>query len=154
MKELDNYYNLIEEAIKGLGVDPEKCVGKTKGQWNLQKGSVSVWLDVWHIEKEDRAYFQAISPVMRIPTNRKEEFFEELLSLNHSLFGVSFTIYNGNVWLKAIREVDGLDKNEAMFMTTRIGNYSDHYDDILKEKYFGSDEPIHNVVGGPPPTMH
>ena len=83
---------------------------------------------------------------MKIPTDmkRKNLLFEELLIINDKLFGVAFTIYQGWVYLKVIREVDGMDQNEAMAMLHRIGNYADQYDDELIAKY--GDAPV-----DPPP---
>ena len=136
MANLDPKYKLVETAIARLGVDPAKCRGQKPGQWSLIRGSVKVWLDLWHIEKENRAYFQVMSPVVKIPTEQKEQFYEELLKINDKLFGVAFSLYKENAWIKVIREVDGMDENEAFAMITRVGNYADKYDDELKNKYF------------------
>lgn len=144
MENLDFYYRMIDTAIAKLGVDPEACRGERKGQWTLTKGSAKVWLDLWHIEKEGRAYFQAMCPVLPVPTKNLEAFYRELLEINDKLFGVAFTIYKEWAWIKTIREVAGMDENEAFAMITRVGNYGDQYDDVLKQKY--SDNPP------PPPT--
>lgn len=137
MIDLQKYYDMVELCITNLGVNPETCRGKNAGQWSLIKGSARVSIDVWYIEKEKRAYFQVMSPVSKVPEGRKEEFFQELLQINDKLFGVAFSLYKETAWLKVIREVDAMDYSEAFAMITRIGNYSDTYDDQLKAKYFG-----------------
>lgn len=151
MENLEMYYNLVEGCIGRLGVDPTICRGEKPGQWSLKKGSVNVWIDVFHIEKEKRAYFQVMSQVMNIPPTNKEALYEELLTLNDRLFGVAFTIYKNIVWLKVIRETQGLDADEAFAMITRIGNYADDYDDKLKAKYPSPDLPDSNINPGSPP---
>jgi hypothetical protein len=102
------------------------------------KGSATVWIDCWYIEREQRAYYQAMSPIMQIPASNTAELFKELLEINDKLFAVAFTIFDNWVWLKVIREATGLDADEAFGLMTRIGNYADDYDDMLKAKYHGA----------------
>ncbi|MCB0839049.1 MAG: YbjN domain-containing protein [Bacteroidetes bacterium] len=149
--DLTQYYELVESCIRELGVDPVTCRNEP-GKWTLKKGSATVWIDLWHIERENRPYYQVMSPVMRIPKDIKLKnlLFEELLAINDKLFGVAFTIYQGWVYLKVIREVDGMDQNEAMAMLHRVGNYADQYDDDLISKY-GDDTPPPVNEGGVPP---
>lgn len=132
---LEDYYHIVEDAISELGVDPEGCRGKGDGQWNLRKGSAKIWLDLWHIERMRRAYFQVMSPVVPVPTSRREEFLMELLEINDRLFGVAFAVFDDWAWLKSIREVDDLDVSEAVAMLRRVGEYADQYDDLLMDKY-------------------
>ena len=72
---------------------------------------------------------------MKIPDSNREQFYEELLTINDKLYGVAFTIYNNWTWLKHIREVDGLDESEVTATIHRIGNYADDYDEKLISKY-------------------
>ena len=137
MEDLKKYYTMVESIIEGLGVDPVTSRGKEEGSWRLTRGSAKVWLDLWHLEKEGRAYFQAMSPVMEQPTTQKEALYEELLQINDQLFSCAFTIYNGWIWLKVIREVDNMDESEAKAQILRIGSYADQYDDYLINKYGG-----------------
>lgn len=137
MSDLSQYYQMIENCIQSLGVNPATTRGQQPGSWRLVKGSASVYIDCWHIEREGRAYFQVMSPIMKIPESRKESFYFDLLSFNDKLFSCAFTLYKDWAWLKVIRECDGLDPNEAMALITRIGNYADQYDDMLKQHYEG-----------------
>lgn len=132
---MQNFFQVVEDSIRMLGIDPIACRGQKEGQWSLTKGSANVWIDCWYIEREKRSYYQVMSPVMKIPAARQAELFQELLEINDKLFAVAFTIYDGWVWLKVIREADGMDANEAFALMTRIGNYADDYDDMLKNKY-------------------
>lgn len=145
MSDLTTYYQMIEDCITQLGVDPVTARGEEAGQWSLVKGSAKVWLDLWHIEREGRAYFQALSPVMKLTEvipDKRLELFEELLKINHSLYGVAFTCYNDFLWIKVIREAAGMDKAEALAMISRVGTYSDEYDDYLREKYLPPQPPV------------
>ena len=137
MLELTHYYQLVENAIKELGVNPVEARTQKAGQWNLRKGSASVWINVFlSRERDDYGYLQIMSPVMKVPQgDNREALFEELLQLNYQLYGVAFSMYEGWLYLRTIRELEGLSPEEALAMLTRIGVYADEYDDYLKQKY-------------------
>lgn len=136
MEDLTPYYEIMEQCIAKLGIDPKICRSDSReGKWVLRKGSVQVTISIMYIEREERSYCHIVSPIMRIPDNKQEALFQELLEINDKLFGVSFSIFQKHIWLRIIRECKGLDIDEAFNMLTRVGNYADQYDDILKEKY-------------------
>lgn len=150
MTELEIGISKVEGAIKKMNVDPALCKGDKVGQYNMVQGSISIWIDVWHIEKENRAYFQVMSPIMSLANvNNKLGLYEELLTTNDTLYNVAFTIYNNFVWLKSIREVHGLDEDEVVAQIRRIGTYGDQYDDVFKQKY-DSTYQAPGVAGRPP----
>ena len=132
---LQTYFDMVDNIIRALGVDPAACKSETPGQWNLKKGSAPVWIDIWQVQNEERGYFQVMSPVCQVPVNNQHLFTKELLETNHTLYGVAFTIFKDWAYIKMIREVDGLDQAEAAAMINRVGNYADDYDDKLKAKY-------------------
>ena len=134
---IDFYYQMIEKCIQSLGVDPALCRTDKPGQWDLRKGSASVWIDVWEQEYEGQpsGYFQAMAPVVDVPPNSREAFYKEILEINHKLYGVGMTVFENWVYIKTLRELEGLNESEAMAMINRIGNYADDYDDMLRTKY-------------------
>jgi len=137
MLNLPNYYQIVESAIEALGVNPAETRTPKAGQWDLRKGSASVWINVFlSRERNDYGYLQIMSPLMKVPTGeRQAALFKELLQLNHQLYGVAFSLHEGWLYLRAIRELEGLSTDEALAMLKRIGVYADQYDDELKEKY-------------------
>ncbi len=136
MTELEIGINKVEGAIKKMNVDPALCRGEKVGQYNMVQGSVTIWIDVWNIDRENRAYFQVMSFIMSVNNvQNKSALFEELLTINDGLYNVAFTLYDNAIWLKTIREVHGLDEDEVVAQIRRIGNYGDKYDDYLKQKY-------------------
>ncbi|MCK5537457.1 MAG: YbjN domain-containing protein [Bacteroidales bacterium] len=133
---IDEYYQKVENVIKKLGVDPATTRNENKpGQWNLKKGSATVWVDVIRVKDKEYGYFQCMAPICRIPNDRKEEFYREALEINHKLYGVAFTIYKDDLFIKSIRELAGIDESEILFTFNRIGNYADEYDDFFQNKY-------------------
>ncbi|MEM9983209.1 MAG: hypothetical protein AAF734_11995, partial [Bacteroidota bacterium] len=59
-ESIKHYYEIVETCIKDLGVDPISSRGELEGQWNLKRGSASVWVDVWEMESNKQIYFQLL----------------------------------------------------------------------------------------------
>jgi len=139
MESLQPYYTLVEEAINELGVNAEEARGENAGEWNLKRGTASVWIDLWYIEEEEGAYFQVMAPIMSLPEdeNNRNQLTHELLKINYTLFNIAFTLHEDGVYLKNIREVEELDKSEVIYMIGRCGNYADNYNDELVKKFGG-----------------
>lgn len=131
------FYDVVEEGIADLGVNPAECRGENPGQWNLKKGDTTVWVDLFYVEKEERPYYQVMSPIFNIPADEviKNQLFAELLEINDFLYGVAFTVYKDGIFIKIIREADGMDKSESLAMLLRVGNYADQYRQELSPKY-------------------
>ena len=120
MQNLMPYLKVVEEAISKIGIAPENARGKNTGQWTLKKGQIPVWIDVYYHQTEKRAYFAVSSPVMKMPEVNREQLAMELLELNNQLFGVAFVRKNENIFIKTVREADGMDVNEAFGVVCRI----------------------------------
>ncbi|MGB0862325.1 MAG: YbjN domain-containing protein [Saprospiraceae bacterium] len=137
---METLYKIVEDAIRQIGISPEVCEDKEqKGRWVLQKNDIKVWIDMMHIKQEKRAYFQVTAPIINIPNENREAFYEELLMINDKLYGVAFSIYNGAAWLKILREAEGLDSSEAYASIVRVGSYGEKYLKELQVKYFDND---------------
>ena len=141
MENLQHYYEIIENCIRSLSVDPAQCRGEKPGQWDLKKGSANVWIDIWRPEGTAEGYFQAMAPVVKIPPTNHELFFREILEISHQLYGVAMTLYEDWIYVKTVRELQDLSQNEAMAMLNRIGHYADEFDDVLQRKYHPSSAP-------------
>jgi len=137
---LQPYITLVEQVISNLGIAPDECQVKDKsgtvlpGQWDLRKGSANVYVDVY-ATKDGQAYICVASPIMEIKSNKLKELYEKLLTFNHQMYAVSFSINNGWVWLRGLRECEGLDASELKAMFDRVGWYADQYDDELKAEF-------------------
>jgi len=135
MQNINVYYEMFENVIQSLGVDPVACRGEQAGQWNLQKGSAPVWVDIYTVEDGTYGYIQVMSPIYELPEEAKEEILTEALEVNHKLFGCGITKFNNWLYIKSIRELDDLSEKEITAMVNRIGNYADQYDDHFKNKF-------------------
>ena len=135
--EIEAYYKMVDNCISKLGVDPNICRGEKPGQWDLKKGSANVWIDVFKNENSFSGYFQCLSPVVQVPAALTKEFYEEVLEKNHNLYAVAMTKFKDWIYMKTIRELDGIDEEEVTALMNRVGNYADDLDDYFKNKYFG-----------------
>lgn len=142
---IEHYYELIETALAEYNFDPTTSRGQAPGQWNLKFGSASIWADVFQSKDAQGnptqyGYFQALALVCDVPVDNQALFTKELLEINHQLYGVAFTIYRDKAYIKAIRELEGLDKSEVKATFDRVSIYANDWDDKLKQKYFGFSE--------------
>jgi hypothetical protein len=138
---IEHYRNLVEEVLRDYKIDPATARGQQAGQWNLTWGSAKVWVDVFQSKDAQgnllqSGYFQVMAPVCEVPVNNQQLFTKELLESNHTLYGVAFSIFKDNAYIKALRELEGLDKSEVKATFDRVGIYADEWDDKLKTKYF------------------
>lgn len=138
---IQHYYSMVEEILVEYKIDVAASRGDQPGQWNLKLGSASVWVDVFQSKDAQGnllqyGYLQVMAPICDVPVDNQQVFTRELLEINHSLYGVSFTIFKDKAYIKAIRELQGLDKSEVKSTFDRVGIYADDYDDKLKAKYF------------------
>ncbi|MFN0200022.1 MAG: YbjN domain-containing protein [Bacteroidia bacterium] len=135
MEDLQVYYDMVDGCIRELGVDPAICKGEKPGQWSLKRGSAPVWIDVFYDEHNKCSYFQVMAPVVKVPAVNTQAFYQEVLEIAHNLYGVGFTKFQDWLYVKAIRETEGLDASEITATMNRVGFYADQYDDELQAKY-------------------
>jgi hypothetical protein len=129
MNQITTYQYLIDKAIKRLGLNPEKCY-QNDYTWHLQSGSAILNLNIFLLD--GRYYFKVEAEIIAVPTKNLTEFYETLLYHNHDFNGFAFLIHDQKVYLKSVRELQGMDENEAFAIITKVGNYADQFDDELK----------------------
>lgn len=132
--ELSPYYTVVEAALQKNGVDPVAVRGAKPGQWSIWREHINVMVDVWFIEREGRPYFQVMAPMLSLKNAHTPSLYREVLEANDRLYGVSFTIYQDILWLKTIRECEGLDIEEAFAAILRVGAYGLEYEPYFKQK--------------------
>ena len=88
--DLKPFYEVAEDAIKTLGVDPEATRCDQPGQWILGREEVEIFIDIWQPlehnqweyfkEDEPTAVFQVVAPVCYVPESDADRlrFLEEI----------------------------------------------------------------------------
>ena len=139
---IDHFYKMVEEVLSEYKIDPAAARGEQPGFWSLKLGSANIWVDIFQSKDAQgnliaSGYLQVLAPVCEVPVNNQHLFTKELLEINHSLYGVGFTIFKDTAYIKSIRELEGLDKSEVKATFDRVSIYANDWDDKLKSKYFG-----------------
>jgi acyl CoA:acetate/3-ketoacid CoA transferase alpha subunit len=126
---------MIEKVISDLGLVAAECRSNSAGYWEVVKGSAKIWIGIYQAQSDQKYYFEVLSGVMQVPQNNAGNLALDLLALTHGLVGVAFTIYQGHIYLRGSRELEGLDEKEALNILTRVGSIADNYDEELQKKY-------------------
>lgn len=138
-KDLNSFYEIVEEALTMLDIDPNDARSSQAGQWNLQAGEMVVWIDVWRHEKDNNVYLQVMAPIMVINKDQKnEELFQELLEINNVIFSVSFALNNDIVYLKSIEDAAQINVEAVLSKLKFCGYYTDYYEKRLISKFNGT----------------
>ncbi|MBS1680089.1 MAG: YbjN domain-containing protein [Bacteroidetes bacterium] len=154
--DLNQTSALVEDSIRGLKVDPALCRGQKPGQWSIIYKGATVWIDVFSFQDNPaRWYFQVMSPLLAVPDKNLESFYQNLLEINHSLYGSWICKKNDWTYVMFLREADGLDINEVNATLDRVAFYSSDWLGKLKFKFEGSWLPKPTTTGtdssdGPP----
>ena len=137
--DLNQASALVEDSIRGLKVDPALCRGQKAGQWSIIYKGATVWIDVFNFQDNPaRWYFQVMSPLVAVPDKNLESFYQNVLEINHTLYGSWICKKNDWTYVMFLREADGLDLNEVNATLDRVAFYSSDYQGKLKFKFEGS----------------
>lgn len=122
----DEIISRVEGTLKTLGIEPSEA--KTgDGQYNINKDQkTEVLVDVW--SDTERTFFQVMSPVTKLNDEGRVEVLKMLLEENHGLVEASFTLINGQIFIKDTIECSAFFNQERALNTiTRIAFYSEVY---------------------------
>ena len=147
--DLKPFYDIAEDAIKTLGVDPESSRCDSDGQWIIVRELIEIYLDIWQPQghnqweyfKEDEptAVFQVVAPVCYIPDNDEDLklFMEEILYINHHMFYGAFTVSMEErmAVISFKRLLEGVNRVEMIEPIESIGFYAENLSNYLTEKY-------------------
>jgi len=140
---------LVENCIRSLGVDPAACRGQKPGQWSIIYKGATVWFDVFNFpDRPETWYFQVMSPLLIMPDKNIENFYQNLLEINHTLYGSWICKKNDWTYVMFLREAAGLDQSEVNATVNRVAFYSSDWQGKLKFKFEGSWTPKPSQSGG------
>lgn len=120
---ITTYYNLVDEAIIALGLNPEETKGKQPGQWNLKKGRFDIMIDVW--EQEQQFLFQVVCPLCSLPEENKEGFLMYLLTRNYGMSSIAYAVMESEVFLKYTTEMNLLTKETLISLLNKTAFYAE-----------------------------
>ena len=120
---IQTYYQLVDEAITELGLNPEETRAENPGQWNLKKGRFDIMVDVW--EQENQFLFQIVSPLCSLPDEQREAFLLHLLQRNYGMSSLAYAIMDDSVFLKHTTEMPALTKENILMLLTKTAFYAE-----------------------------
>lgn len=145
--ELQELYNLIDDAVEKIGVDPKDAKNAGEGQWFLMNEEMPIYMDAWEETEsnpwnyykfaEDRTIFQVTIPFCYGPTVKRTEFFEELLVVNLNLHFGKFS-YNPPENIVALSyRIPGSNLRREMVKDTidALGYYAEMTYHVLKDEF-------------------
>jgi hypothetical protein len=107
-----------------------------EGYAQLRRGSATIGINVL----EERGVLVFLSPMLKVPAERREELYRFLLERNFlATSDAAFAIDEKKdmIFLRAMRGLEGLDFEEFSNLIDTIGRVADQYDDDLRAR-FGS----------------
>jgi len=129
--------DLIIDITDNTVPNPDEIKDKNADCWYLKQGSSNFSIELFEFEKEGAKIplIEIRGEIMKIPENKKLEFYEKLLRLNGSGPGPFFGIRGEFVFLFATRETENLDYKELKSLVNDVRFYSDYFDNMLKEEF-------------------
>jgi len=127
-------YQIVENGIKDLGIDPVSCREAKEGQWSFKRGSVSIVVGLIETETFPKGYFYVNSYLLndsQVADNRKNDLFKSLMEENLYLVGMKLCYKSPNFMLLSNRSAIGLDKEEVAITIDKLSAKADKLDDIL-----------------------
>ncbi len=98
---IQDLISVVETGIQKTGVNPEDARSGDDGQWLMLRNETPIYIDAWiddqsspwnyFIFEKDRSIFQVTLPFCYAPTLQREQFFEELLTVNLNLISAKFS---------------------------------------------------------------
>ncbi|NUM31300.1 MAG: hypothetical protein HUU47_03130 [Bacteroidetes bacterium] len=145
---IEKYIETIESAIESLGVKASEIRGEENGQWQIFRGPICLFIDVWTpvhntdwnytVEQSNNTTFQVIAPITKLPENEKLfSFYEELLHMNMHIYKASLIInINDRVLAVKFKQlVDGLTEKEVIDALECVGYYAEMLTEYFVKKY-------------------
>lgn len=138
--EVERAVALVEQTIRGLGIDPAVSRTEREGHvaFALRRGSARILVAVHGPTAElGGGRLRVVAPVVRVPGGEREPaLYRRLLEANATeLVGAAFAISGQEVVVVAERGVRDLDASEVDSMIRNVGRVADRYDDELATTY-------------------
>ncbi len=141
--ELTRCAAMVEDTIRGLGIDPATVRLPPPGgghAWSLMRGSAAMAIFLRPPRPtEDCPCLRVVSPIIVINTTNEVELYRRLLELNAGGLGsVAFGVHDGRVVAVSERPTRDIDPSEVRHVIQSVGAVADHYDDELTRTFGGT----------------
>lgn len=144
----ESTFQTIDNAIRIMGLDPEETRGEEPGQWQLFRGAICIFIDVWKPSlNSDWNYtgsehavetFQVIVPITELPpVEKRYKFYEELLHMNFHLYNAALIVNSQEnvLAVKYKRIAPGLTETEVIEAVESTGYYAEMLSEYYAKNY-------------------
>jgi hypothetical protein len=144
---MNQYIEIVEEAIQSLGIDPTVCRTEELNKWRLHRGQAQV---VMMLRKsrthkgEDRDTLVLVSPVVVVPKEErlKIRLYQFLLTTSHKLITESFSFAKEEdgtevAYISATYFIGEMRLEEVSFMLDSMSYYAYKFSEELRAEYMG-----------------
>lgn len=145
---IKKYIDIVESAIDSLGVKAAEIRGDEPGQWQIFRGPISLFIDLWipehntdwnyTVEQSNNTTFQVIAPITKLPEDEnKFKFYEELLHINFHLYKASLIINlkDSVLAVKYKQLADDITQKDIIDALECTGYYAEMLTEYFVKKY-------------------
>jgi hypothetical protein len=137
--EVERAIALVEEAIRGLGLDPEKARAASGGRsYALRRGSAQIAVTVHPGDGTREGTLRVAAPVVRLPSveAQRNALLLYVLELNaRELVGAAFGVVGEELVVVSERLLRDLDRSEVDAAIRGVGRLADTWDDVLSSRF-------------------
>lgn len=127
--------HMVENLFRSRNLDAHKQqVQESLGYgWWLREGSAKIFIFVQ--ETQSGTCLRVTSPILKVPTANREQFYQKLLSINSDLSNCALALYQDVVLVVAQRQTQGLSQEELDSIVWNIAYVADLLDDRLAKEF-------------------
>ncbi len=144
---MNKYTEIVEEAIKSLGIDPTVCRTDLPNKWHLHRGEaqiVAIQRQSHTHKGEDRDTLVLVSPVVIVPQDEKQKMrlYQFLLATSHQMITESFSIAkeaSGTevAYISSTYFIEDMTVQEVAFMLDSLSFYAYKFSEELRAEFMG-----------------
>lgn len=127
MKDLVEYYKIIEAGLERINLNPIKSRGNIEGSWSIIHNKFPIWIDLWS-DNHNNVFFQVSAPLTDSKIQVDDTLYQELLEINSELCGFAFCLIKGKVVLKETQYLHEITPEE---IGTKIFNLCNYLDSLI-----------------------
>jgi len=147
MKNLEQTYQVVEQALKSLEIEPESSRNDEAGQWTVYREDLELYVDVWstgkeqqglyYFEADDYPVFQVICPFCQMPEKDGGAFLQEIGDINIQMYKATLAVRSegGVVCVKYRNLAMDLKEDEVVEALHCVGYYAELFSKVFWDKY-------------------
>ncbi len=130
---MEEYIEIVESMIEGLGEDPATCRTENENLWIFPYENEQVFVQILPGADDETVFFQAFVLIKTITKENKKEQMLNILKLNHYFKNVYLQMHGDDLYVGQFRSADGLDSVEVSRAFSAMVNYNRNFDYLMEK---------------------